>query len=219
MILPYILLLFAAFSSTRNVPLFIIYTLVLLKIGFQNFLRAVWKNKKNLFRFRIMYALFFAIVMVLAIDQVRKNYLAAVSGEKAYPQGAAGYMLKYPSRGQILSSYGWGGYLIWRLPQNKVFIDGRMPTWRQKDRDNESKNAYEDHNSLLMSKVSMPGIFGRYKIDTVILPQQWFTTKDSETKKYIFKFVSKLKENSFKQVYQDKVAIIFRKKPSTTEDN
>jgi len=31
--------------------------------------------------------------------------------------------------GIIYNRYEWGGYLIWQLPDYKVFVDGRMPAW------------------------------------------------------------------------------------------
>jgi len=32
--------------------------------------------------------------------------------------------------GNMFNEYSWGGYLIWKLPEYKTFIDGRMPSWR-----------------------------------------------------------------------------------------
>lgn len=29
----------------------------------------------------------------------------------------------------LLATYGWGGYLIWRYPEGRLFIDGRMPQY------------------------------------------------------------------------------------------
>lgn len=38
--------------------------------------------------------------------------------------------------GNIFNTYEWGGFLIWKLPNLKVFVDGRMPAW--KGENNES---------------------------------------------------------------------------------
>jgi hypothetical protein len=35
-------------------------------------------------------------------------------------------------QGKMFNFYNWGGYLIWRYPQEKVFIDGRMSAWKDK---------------------------------------------------------------------------------------
>ena len=34
-------------------------------------------------------------------------------------------------KGKIFNYYNWGGYLIWRYPSEKVFIDGRMVSWQE----------------------------------------------------------------------------------------
>jgi len=30
----------------------------------------------------------------------------------------------------LFNDYDFGGYLIWQLPQTKIYIDGRMPSWK-----------------------------------------------------------------------------------------
>lgn len=40
------------------------------------------------------------------------------------PQAAVDWLKAHPD-GRMLSEYGWGGYLDWNLPEEKVFVDGR----------------------------------------------------------------------------------------------
>lgn len=42
-----------------------------------------------------------------------------------YPTGAVSYLKTHPLNGPMLNYYLWGGYLNWREPSAKVFIDGR----------------------------------------------------------------------------------------------
>jgi hypothetical protein len=42
-----------------------------------------------------------------------------------YPLGAVEFLRAQRPEGQLFSTYAWGGYLIWALPQYPVFIDGR----------------------------------------------------------------------------------------------
>jgi hypothetical protein len=44
---------------------------------------------------------------------------------KDYPVEAVRYLRRHPVAGPTFNTYGWGGYLIWQLPESKVFIDGR----------------------------------------------------------------------------------------------
>jgi hypothetical protein len=42
-----------------------------------------------------------------------------------YPDGAVAYMRAHQIHGRLFHEWVWGGYLIWRAPEFKVFIDGR----------------------------------------------------------------------------------------------
>jgi hypothetical protein len=43
-----------------------------------------------------------------------------------YPKSAVDWISSNHPQGNLFNSYGWGGYLIWRLyPEYKVYIDGR----------------------------------------------------------------------------------------------
>ncbi|NMB87677.1 MAG: hypothetical protein GYA17_04925, partial [Chloroflexi bacterium] len=45
--------------------------------------------------------------------------------DRFYPLGAVQWLQNHPQTGRMLSEYNWGGYLIWRLPEEPVFVDGR----------------------------------------------------------------------------------------------
>jgi hypothetical protein len=46
--------------------------------------------------------------------------------EKTFPKNAVDWIITNKPEGTMFNSYGWGGYLIWRLyPKYLVFIDGR----------------------------------------------------------------------------------------------
>jgi hypothetical protein len=45
--------------------------------------------------------------------------------QEQYPAGAVSYLKTHPVKGPMLNYYLWGGYLNWRQPTVKVFIDGR----------------------------------------------------------------------------------------------
>ena len=45
--------------------------------------------------------------------------------QKAFPVEAVKFIEREGYQGPLLCDYGWGGYLIWQLPQVPVFIDGR----------------------------------------------------------------------------------------------
>lgn len=41
------------------------------------------------------------------------------------------YLDKYPPLGYGFNTYDWGGYLLWRVPQIKTFVDSRMNDWKE----------------------------------------------------------------------------------------
>ena len=44
---------------------------------------------------------------------------------RTFPARAVEYLHQHPVPGPMYNNYGYGGYLIWTLPDSKVFIDGR----------------------------------------------------------------------------------------------
>ena len=44
---------------------------------------------------------------------------------REFPARAVSYLKQHPVAGPMYNTYGFGGYLIWALPERKVFIDGR----------------------------------------------------------------------------------------------
>ena len=59
-------------------------------------------------------------------------------------------MKSHPSEGRSFSEYSWGGYLVWHLPEDKVFVDGRtdlfgdeiIGEWRQVVQAEENNDGY-----------------------------------------------------------------------------
>lgn len=110
--------------------------------------------------------------------------------------------------GNILNDYGWGGYLIWQLPNQKVFIDGRMPHWVDKD----GNSAMEDYIKIFYSdnKNAWQDIFAKRKINIVLIPNQ-----ESSLKENIFWnriIPSQPAKNFLEQFLGDKVINFFLEK-------
>ncbi|OGD93964.1 hypothetical protein A3F02_01175 [Candidatus Curtissbacteria bacterium RIFCSPHIGHO2_12_FULL_38_9b] len=52
-----------------------------------------------------------------------------------YPAAAIKFIRDEKLNGNLYNEYAWGGFLIWQLPQAKVFIDGRMAAWKRNNGD------------------------------------------------------------------------------------
>lgn len=94
-------------------------------------------------------------------------------GQSAYPLAAVDYLQKEigSSRAYIFNEFGWGGYLIWRLPNALIYFDGRgAATWLAPNSEITMLEHYHD----LMYK---PG--GLLEINNS--PAQWIILKQYES--------------------------------------
>jgi hypothetical protein len=70
-----------------------------------------------------------AILMAAVIGAMVRYFPTQAGIEKIagrnFPVGAVDYLRAHPTPGPMYNTYGFGGYLIWALPEQKVFIDGR----------------------------------------------------------------------------------------------
>jgi len=73
----------------------------------------------------------------LGPDHLQRVVQAGLSPEEffrvtEYPIEAVQWIRTHRDRlgTKLYNDYGWGGFLLWWLPEEKIFIDGRMPAWR-----------------------------------------------------------------------------------------
>jgi hypothetical protein len=62
----------------------------------------------------------------------------------------------------MLNDYGWGGYLIWNRPEDKVFIDGRADVYLKK--------VFRDYRQITRLKPEAAALLESYRIDYVFMP-------------------------------------------------
>ncbi|HNL90242.1 MAG TPA: hypothetical protein PKH05_14285, partial [Nitrospira sp.] len=61
---------------------------------------------------------------------------------------------------RLYNDYGVGGFLLWQLPGERIFIDGRMPAWRIKDR-----RIFQDYVELNREDSPQVAVLDRYGVD------------------------------------------------------
>lgn len=116
-----------------------------------------------------------------------------------YPASAAAALRSLADEGRVnklFNYYNWGGYLIWQVPNVKVFIDGRMPHWI----DEQGRSAMKDYMKAMQQEkeVLWPEVFARYNIDTAFIPSP-SGLKD------------RLLESKWTEIYTDEIAAILQK--------
>jgi len=65
---------------------------------------------------------------------------------------------------KLYNDYGLGGFLLWWLPKEKIFIDGRMPAWRVGDR-----WIFYDYIALTNWDPPALGVLQKYDVDWAIV--------------------------------------------------
>jgi hypothetical protein len=126
---------FAALRSVRHVPIYVLVAAPILS----GMLESWWAQTcpaKSLAppsltpgKAAVNACLLAAFVVFVVF---RLNFLISHQSQaeaKNFPAAALAFMQAHHSPGPMFNHYDWGGYLIWKLPQYPVFIDGRADVY------------------------------------------------------------------------------------------
>lgn len=220
------LVIFAGFFveavlSLRHVPLWVIISVPMVAKTCDWLYQDIEKIVYGKERFRKVMIILFLVSLGLLFFQTLFTLRSPLSEDSYYPKKAALYLKDNLPKGEIFSNYGWGGYLIWKLPEKKVFIDGRMPSWRWQGVPKESKYAMEDYLKVVTEETASKKILEAYGVDTVL----WYKSKTKPNNKSFFEkkireFFKQKEEKSFlegliadkwKVTYEDSLSTILQK--------
>jgi hypothetical protein len=215
-----------ALISRRNVPIFVILALPFVSASVAAFIDEVQKDKISRERLIVGSKIFLGLVSLLTVVQVGVHMYSAkkFSEEVSYPKVALKYLDdNYPNT-RVFADYAWGGYIIWKSPNRKVFIDGRMPSWKWKANiSNESNDIMTEYLDVLNGDKPYSDVFHKYKVDVVMMPipiEKTETPWDKLDKKIRaffgkktenYDFFESLKNDGWAEVYKDGVAVIYTK--------
>lgn len=225
LLITYLILLLFALSSIRNIPLWVIAVFPVLESGFRLLIIDVNKSRLNLNRFNQLKLLFSVVLAIIFIystfHTLKKSFI--LSEKNYYPTQAVNFLKDNQLGSRIFAPYGWGGYLLWKKDDIHLFIDGRMPSWKNNNPQiNESSNAFADYSEIVNGKKDLSIEFKKYNVNLVV----WHTEiKETATKKTqlpeflqkIFKINNvdqksleeRLLSAGWKIIYQDNIATIY----------
>ncbi|HMS92796.1 MAG TPA: hypothetical protein PKD28_00260 [Candidatus Saccharibacteria bacterium] len=125
------LLFVMAVTSMRMTPLFVLMSLR----GLQQTVRDISDDTPKKYRSKQVQAATMAGVILVCVSLLAPVAESASGNSLSitYPERAVQYLTERPCNGNLFNSYNFGGYLIWQLPNHKVYIDGRMPSWEHGD--------------------------------------------------------------------------------------
>lgn len=164
-----------ALKHMRNIPLFLLVSLPLcaqlLEAGANQLLRwlpvAVRFPKQSLLTLTAGVAL---VLVMLGTDHLQGVLLAGLDPATffrgtQYPIEAVQWVQSHRDQvgTKLYNDYGHGGFLLWWLPGEKIFIDGRMPAWKIKNR-----QIFADYVALNHWNPPALGVLDKYRVDWLL---------------------------------------------------
>jgi len=219
----YLVFLFQALSSVRHVPLWVVIAIPITIEAINYFIKDLRNIKLG--QVRLQKVLKFSVIGGLAIFLLQAFFALrgaeSFSEDTFYPREAVYYLKQNGVCGRVFNDYGWGGYLIWKMPEAKVFIDGRMPSWRWNvSVPKEANWAMKEYSGVLSGDMGFERVFDKYGIGTVLVPVDKKESLYSVLVRKIdsilfkkeepFKLKEELTDKGFKEVYKDNVAVVFK---------
>lgn len=105
------------------------------------------------------------IFRFIPFNLVSYNWAAYCQFSSGCSEGATAYLKQNLPRGRGFTLYDWGGYLIWRLPEIKTFIDGRMHLWQI-----QGHYIMEEHEKLITASGDWDKVFHDLDFAWALLP-------------------------------------------------
>lgn len=188
-----------ATTMLRNMPIF---ALSFIPISVKNIYEAGWSLRYNRARAAIFSVILATLIYAVMVNQV---YTAAGIEGRAFGlkipvngQAAVSFVRKHHLKGPIFNNYDIGNYLIWQLPEEKVFIDGRPEAYPA----DFVQNVY-------VAMQNDPAVFEKYS-EQYDLNYIFWDASDITTASR--RFIKSLQQNpKWPLVYQDPQFLIFVK--------
>ena len=191
---------YLAFTAKRNLPFFaLVTTLSLINLKgdiFKRFEDSILAKKITipLLLLFIVFLLGFQIPKTFDITLNWKSY--CTKGLLPYPCKAVDFIKKNNIQGtNVFSSYEWGGFLEWQLPNYKFFVDGRTPAWKTP----EGKSPYTVYLELIQAQPGYQERFEKYHTNWLLIGANTFLDIELQNNK----------NSPWKEVYRDSISVIY----------
>jgi hypothetical protein len=202
LIIPLFAFCYIGLSARRNLGLtalvfiLIIYELALFRI------EAFCLNKyiTKIFPYIVLAIFVFSFKNISNTFSLTTNWdVFCKKGMLPYPCKAVNFIKKENIKGaNVFSSYEWGGFLEWQLPDYKFFVDGRTPAWDTP----ESKSPYTVYLETIQAQPGYEEVLEKHQTDWLLLPVGTFLDIELQENKNI----------PWKEIYRDELSAIFIKR-------
>lgn len=151
-----------------------------------------------------VFGFFYQLPKTLIIDSNWQRFCQ--SGPVQFACDAVEFLKKQPEKGppndeagNIFNTYEQGGFLIWQLPEYKIFVDGRMPAWSTPS----GKSPYTLYLDTLQTQPGWQETLDQYKINWLLIAPNTFMDLRIRSNPQSF---------GWQEVYRDPTAVIYQKK-------
>jgi hypothetical protein len=156
-----------AVSSRRHVAVFVVLTFPI----FASVIKHLQFRVAGILRTTAVVAVMIAIFATVVWERRGDYYNLLHSSMQTYcwygPQCSEGlteFLLRHPPVGRGFTFYDWGGHLIGRGVQAKLFIDGRMHLWERSD-----YQPMADYRAIYV--LNDIDAFRRHQFDWILVPR------------------------------------------------
>ncbi len=190
-----------AFGGVRHTALFALAAIPVMTEGLLGL--GLMGERVNRERWKMFYKLLImAAVLVAGVESgVGLWFSWHLREEKFYPQKAVEWIGENGVVGRLFTEYGWGGYMGWKIPEEKVFIDGRMATWKGEEK------VFDKYLAITSGKEDYCPVFEKYGVGMVV----WSKRDVRDRKKEKFKLPQALEEKGWLKVYEDGTSLVYKK--------
>jgi hypothetical protein len=188
---------YLTFVAQRNIALFAIVAAPLLADGangvFQFFSNGKRTTNNKPLNHRITSVLNFILVTTLSFVSI--GYLFSSSQplqvDQHYPVKAISWIQSNRPAGRLFNSYNWGGYILWKLPEYPVFIDGRADLY--------GTEIISQWQEVVNARSNTLKILDTWNVNIVLIEPVWPA-------------IQFLEFNGWENVYQDEMSVILMRK-------
>jgi hypothetical protein len=195
--------LYMTLKSQRHVAILALVAVPLMAGYLQNWVTASSNGKifnpvnstnSTLLRNTYIYSLIFLLPLIVLVFRLRSTVLSSASQiALGVPVNAVEYMEKNKVIGKTFTDPNiWGGYLIWKMPSNPVYIDGRIDMY--------GEDFVKEYLSIILGRSDWRGPFDRYGVQIITVAPNSVLAQEMKT------------ASDWQQVYIDEMAVVITKR-------
>jgi hypothetical protein len=195
--------LYMTFKSQRHMGILVLVAVPLLADYLQNWITARSNGKifnpKGLSNFRLsatsrVYGVILLLPLIVFVFRLRSTVLSVPSQlALGVPVKAVEYLENNQVTGNTFTDPNiWGGYLIWKMPSNPIYIDGRIDMY--------GDEFAKEYQNIVLGRSGWREPFNRYGVQVVIASPKSAIAGGMKT------------ASDWQQVYVDEMAVVFTKR-------